>query len=224
MSYSQGVKWFMRSGLGWSAALLVMSCATTQLTSSWKDPDYNRGPLKKVVVFAVHDDAAVRRAAEDQAVAHIPVGTQAVASYTLFEKLARGEREKIKARLIEEGFDGAMVTRLIEISKSETYVPPHTYTIPSDPRYGAVPHYNSFDNYYSYVQGEVHTTPEFVREDTTAKIETILYTLPDSELIWSGISERVNPRSAKKVAHELAELIAKELVGHGIVGSASGKP
>jgi len=223
MSCNQGAKHFARLGVALTMVLLVASCAmvqTTSMTSSWKDPRYNLGPLNKVAVFVVHEDVSVRRLAEDQVVAHMPAGTEAVASYTLIEKLEEGAREQIRARLIEEGFDGALVIRLVDISTHETYVPPHTYIDPGNPNYGGVPYYSSFGNYYGYVYGQVYTVPAYVRKDTIAKMETILYTLPDSKMVWSGISERVNPESAQSVAHELAELISNELVGQGIVGRA----
>src|SRR3569623_676876 len=94
-------------------ALLMSACAATRMTETWVDPAFHGGPLKKIAVFVVYDDEAVRRLAEDQAVAHLPALTQAVASYTLFPKLGSGERERIRARLIAEGFDGALVTRLV---------------------------------------------------------------------------------------------------------------
>lgn len=218
MKDSQGIKRVIFGSLGLAITFLIAACATTYMSSSWTDPAYDRGPLKKVAIFAVHENATVRRLAEDQVAAHIPVGTEAVASYTLFDNVEKGMREQIRARLIEEGFDGALVMRLVDISKHETYVPPYSYITPGHPNYGGVPYYDSFGNYYGYVHGQVHTVPGFISENTIAKMETILYTVPDSKMVWSGISERVNPESAQSVAHELAELISKELVGHGIVG------
>ncbi len=218
MTNSRIVKRAVFSGITLVSVLLLTACATTQMTASWTDPAYDRGPLKKVAIFAVHENTTVRRLAEDQVVAQIPAGTEAVASYTLFETLEKRTRKQIRARLVDEGFDGALVMRLIDVSKQETYVPPQTFITPGNPSYGGVPYYNSFDNYYGYAYGQVYTTPGFVSESTIAKMETILYTLPDNKLVWSGISERVNPESAQSVAHELAVLISKELVGHGIIG------
>jgi len=201
-------------------ALFMSACAATRMTETWVDPAFHGGPLKKIVVFVVYDDDTVRRLAENQAVAHLPAPTQAVASYTLFPNLRSGERERIRARLLAEGFDGALVTRLVSVERDEIYVPPHSYFLPLDPITGAQPYYYSFDNYYGFVQGQVYTTRSYLREDVTAKIESILYTLADSKPVWSATSESVNPHSAERVAHRLAELIAKDLRGHGIVGDA----
>ena len=201
-------------------ALFMSACAATRMTETWVDPAFHGGPLKKIAVFVVYDDDTVRRLAENQAVAHLPAPTQAVASYTLFPNLRSGERERIRARLLAEGFDGALVTRLVSVERDETYVPPHSYFLPLDPITGAQPYYYSFDNYYGFVQGQVYTTRGYLREDVTAKIESKQYTLADSKPVWSATSESVNPHSAERVAHRLAELIAKDLRGHGIVGDA----
>src|SRR3569833_2363776 len=143
-------------------ALLMSACAATRKTETWVDPAFHGGPLKKIAVIVVYDDEAVRRLAEDQAVAHLPALTQAVASYTLFPKLGSGERERIRARLIAEGFDGARVTRLVSVERDETYVPPHSYFLPVDPITGAQPYYFSFDNYYGFVQGLVFSSCGFL--------------------------------------------------------------
>src|SRR3569833_4096638 len=108
-------------------ALLMSACAATRMTEAWVDPAFHGGPLKKLAVFVVYADEAVRRLAEDQAVAHLPALTQAVARYTLFPKMGSGERERIRARLIAEGFDDALVTRLVNNKHNKTYVPPHSY-------------------------------------------------------------------------------------------------
>src|SRR3569832_2279469 len=75
-------------------ALFMSACAATRMTETWVDPAFLGGPLKKIVVFVVYDDDTVRRLAENQAVAHLPAPTQAVASYTLIPKLRSGERER----------------------------------------------------------------------------------------------------------------------------------
>lgn len=202
---------------GWLLVSVLSGCATTRVTETWVDPAFH-GPLKKIVVFVVYDDETVRRFAEDQAVAHMPPSTQAVASYTMFPKLESSQREQIRARLLAGGFDGALVTRLVDVEHGETYVPPHSYFMPTNPITGAQPYYYSFDNYYGFVQGQVYTTRGYLREDVTAEIESIMYTLADSRPVWSATSETINPRSPERVAHRLAELIAKDLRSHGIVG------
>jgi len=218
MSYQNVVKIVVRAAAGLVLAMVVTACASTRMTASWHDPNFH-GPLKKIAVFVIYDDQTLRRVAEDEAVNRMPPGTQAVASYTLFDNPKKGDRERIRAQLAEQGFDGTLVTRLVGTKKDETYIPPQTYFIPGDPRYRSVPFYDSFDNYYGFAYGQVYVTPGYLREDTIVNLESILYALPGGKPVWSATSESVNPTSPKAVTEELAKLIAKDLVGHGIVDS-----
>jgi len=41
------------------------------------------------------------------------------------------------------------------------------------------------------------------REDLVATIETLVYSVPMSKLVWAGVSEKTNPKDAQKVVKEL---------------------
>src|ERR1039458_1117030 len=47
------------------ASLILLSCASTQLSHTWRDASYTAGPLKKILVVAVRKDQARRRVWED---------------------------------------------------------------------------------------------------------------------------------------------------------------
>lgn len=87
----------------------------------------------------------------------------------------------------------------------------HSYAIP-------YAYYRSFYGYYGMVYRQVYS-PDYLREDTTIRIETNSYaaTPPDGELIWAGTSDSLNPKSAQKVIDGVVRLIAKELKKQGIL-------
>jgi hypothetical protein len=62
-------------------------------------------------------------------------------------------------------------------------------------------------------------SPDYLREDTTVRVETNFYVASssDGELIWTGTSESFNPKSAKKVINGLVKLIVKELTKQNIL-------
>src|SRR5262245_10154758 len=45
-------------------AVLLSSCATTSIKSTWKSPDFNGAPVQKVAVLAVAERVSVRTALE----------------------------------------------------------------------------------------------------------------------------------------------------------------
>ncbi len=208
----------LQSGLILLSASLLMSCASTRMTSTWRDPNYTGGPLKKIAVIVVQKDENVRRLVEDQVARSIPAGTQAVPSYTLFQTLEK-DKDKIKNWLIAEGFDGALVGRLAAIVRDETYRPPQTYVATASPFYfGAVPYSTSFDGYYGYAFA-VAQDPGYYREDLRYVVETILYKLPEGKPIWTGTSEAVNPKSRGELVAEVTRLVENELRKDKLVGA-----
>jgi hypothetical protein len=111
----------------------------------------------------------------------------------------------LRTQIREHQVDAVVVSRLVKVDKNVTYIPGQNYVIP----YG---YYNSFYGYYGAVYQQVYT-PDYLREDTTVRIETNLYatTPPDGELIWTGTSDTFNPKSAHKVIDALVKLVVKEL-------------
>src|SRR5262249_46007629 len=111
--------------------------------------------------------------------------------------------------------DAVVVSRLLKVNKSVTYVPGQAYYMP-------YPYYRTFYGYYSTIYPIVYS-PGYEREDTTVRIETNLYaaTEPDGELIWTGISDTFNPSSAHKVIDGLVKIVVKELEKEGILEPGS---
>ena len=142
---------------------LLAGCASTSLTSSWQSPDYRGGPLKNIAVFVMAQDDAVRRFAEDQVVRKMPAETRATASHTLFDKPER-DKEKVRAALIKAGYDGVLVSRLVAVDKSQTYIPPHTHFVQTGPYALVNPYYGNFGGYYGQGYAVVQTTPGYTVE------------------------------------------------------------
>lgn len=202
------------------ATALVAGCASTEIVSQWRDPQYRDGPLKKVVVFIAAKDEGVRRAAEDRAVAALSGGTKGVASYTLFpdqKVLDKKNEQMIKGVLEKQGIDGAIVTRLEAVDKDSVYVPPHTYTGPAAvPAVAAVP-YGSFYGYYGYAYSYGYSTPGYTYQETKYRIETLVYRLPQGNIVWTATTESVNPDSRQQVTEELLRIVGQELAKDGII-------
>lgn len=190
------------------AMLVLGGCASTQLASTWKDPNDKGSPMKKIAVFAATSDDAIRRLAETRAVQSLPSGTTGVPSFTLFDKVEK-DVGKVKARLTLEGFDGALIARLVSYDKSETYIPPQIQPAQPYPFGPYLPQYHSFYYYYPYAY--LYVTPGYVAQTKRYIVETLLYRLPDGKPIWSAVSETVNPESKIVLVNEIARVVTDEL-------------
>ncbi len=200
---------------------LLAGCATTSLTSSWESPDYRGGPMKKLAVFVMANDETMRRFAEDQMVRKMPPATAATAGYALFDK-PEADREKVRAALVRDGYDGVLVSRLVSVDKSETYVPPQTNFVPMGPLVGgASPYYGNFGGYYGYGYAVMQSTPGYTVENTTVVVETILYKLPEDKPVWTGTTRTLDPRSRPDMIQAITQLVEAEMQKKGLIGGGA---
>ncbi len=204
---------FLRLVTGLIAALLLLTaCSNSTLKSVWRD-DRDIGTIpRKLVVFVAVKDENLRRMAENRIVQSLPAGYGASAGHTL-ELDPQLESASLRARLTAEGYDGALLARLVSVDTSQTVVPPQTQFGPDlmFRRFG--PRYNSFYTAYPYV----YTTPGYTINTTTVVVETLLYRLPEGRPVWTAVSETLNPRSSAQVVEELIKLVGGKLGDEGLL-------
>jgi hypothetical protein len=196
----------------------LASCASTEMTSVWRDSQYTGGPLKKLAIIVVHSNDLTRRMVEDEIARSLAGGTtQVVPSYTVLEKLEK-DQTAIKNTLLAQGFDGALVGRVAAVVKDETYRPPATYATFGGPYVGAGPGFGAFGDYYGYAYNVAYD-PGYTRVDTRVVIETILYKLPEAKPIWTGTTESMNPNSRDELVDKVGRLIGKELRNEKLISA-----
>ena len=190
-------------------SLALVSCsASTSMKNSWRDPTVT-GPLqfKKILVVMVSEDGTTRRQVEDRIVNRITSRHQAeaVQSYTLLSGDDLKNDERAKQILAEAGFDGAIDLRLVSTDKEMTYTP-GTYQQP----------YYNFWGYYDYAWPTVYQ-PGYLQTNTIVTMETLIYSMTDNKLVWSGTTETFNPSSLEDTIDGIAGEVSKELTKQGLV-------
>jgi len=167
-------------GMGMLITMLVTACATTKLTSAWKDPSY-QGQPRKIMVIGVAKKPVNKRILEDEFVRQLKArGTNAVASYTVMPDAKEGDHAVIAAKMKEQGADAVLISRLASKKTVHTYVPGSVSYPPS--------YYGNWRDYYGYGSQAVYT-PGYTAEDEYALMETNLYDAGNDKLIWSASSE-----------------------------------
>jgi hypothetical protein len=196
-----------------AVTLLLAACANETLTSSWTNPEYSSGtPMTRTAVFVLAKEEKMRRFAEDQMIQQMPKGTVSVASYKMFDK-PEEDKDKVRDSLIKEGYDSVLVTRLVSIDKTNTYVPPQIYGGAAQPYYG------SFSGYYGQAYRTAYTTSGYTVENTTVVVETLLYRLPDGMLVWTGTTKTLDPQSKAELVQGITLLIGDELRKKHLLGT-----
>ncbi len=177
-------------------ALLIFAAgcgSSTSIVNSWKAPGETLSPekYKKGVIVVMAKDENVRKIAEDQIAADHKLLN---VSYPLFTMKQLGEDTlKIKNKLKEQGFDAAIVMKLITVKAKSTF---------------AQGGYNQ-----AYTQNGIYYYPDYLNAgayvtDMDYILATNVYSLRDEKLLWSGVTESTNPKKIDKLINQ----VAKEVV------------
>jgi len=174
---------------------LIVGCASTKLTSTWRDPAIGPVQFRKVAGIALTADPTVRRIAEDEFVRAVGPA-QGIAGYTLIPDEELRDRDKARARLEAAGVDGAVVYRLAAVEERERWVPPTTY--------------GSMWGYWGWA-GPMVYEPGYLTSDQYVQVETAAYSVSDARLVWAGRSETINPSSVEDLIGGVVRVSVEEL-------------
>ena len=178
-------------------AALAGGCASTQITSSWKDQDLGHVPFRKVLVVFQHADANVRHQLERSMAAEVPNSTPA---HAIFSDEDVKDIERVKARVKQEGFDSAVIMRVVSVDREVSYMPGRLYAVPS--------FYHGFYGYWGYGWRSVYE-PGYMRADRVVTIATNVYSVADDKLVWASQSETFNPASLRNAVAEVVRVTSR---------------
>ena len=193
---------------------LVCACATTAFDTTWKSPDAKPLHLRGrtiVAVFVSHDPL-LRRLAEDAMAREIgDRGAVGVAAYTFLSDAEVRDVDVARAKAEERGFAAAAVMRIVG---SETHYarvrPPHV-VIWMHP-----PYRRFWRDYWGWGWGTVWA-PGYLREERLLKVETLLYSLEDDELVWAGVSRTFEPLRVESFVADMAIAVSEQLARDGLI-------
>jgi hypothetical protein len=177
------------------ALLGVVACASTRITSTWRDPGVGTVQFRKVVGIALTQDTTLRRVAEDEFVRTAGPDV-AVAGYTVVPDDEMRDRAIVKARVESAGADGAVVFRLASVETQERWVPPTTYG-------------NAW-GYWGFAAPMVYE-PGYLTTDQIVQVETTAYNVADARLVWAARSETLNPSDAQQLIDEVVRAVVDEM-------------
>jgi hypothetical protein len=189
--------------------LIFSSCNSTKIVSSWRDPEkqLHSSDWKKVLVVALLRNETNRHRIEDQMVKYL--NGKGVTSYSYLDsEFNKNDESALRSKIKEDGFDAAITMRLIDIEKEKVYTPTQQNMYPG--------YYSDFSRYYQ--RNWIHyNTPGYYTVTKKFIIETIIYSIPDDKIIWSGITETYNPKNVERLTDEIAGAIHKKMLDEGFV-------
>src|SRR6201981_1310304 len=208
---------FARSTI-FTILLLVLTAASgksLKIVMSWLNPKYEGQTFHKILVIGVAQNLEVRADFEDGMAAQIArPGIEAIPGNHILlrpDPNVKLDLDYLRGQIRDNHIDAVVVSRLLKVDKKVTSIPSSTYIAP-------YPYYYSFYGYLGAVYPVVYD-PGYTREDTTVSVETNVYatTKPDGDLVWTGVSNSFNPKSAKKVADGLVKEVPKQMEKDGLL-------
>jgi hypothetical protein len=128
-------------------------------------------------------------------------GVTGVSSTGYFASAKDMTREAVRRWVLQDGYQGVLVARLVDVRRQQYAVPP-TYT--------------DLWGYWGYY-GTVMTSPGYVEDRTTLLIDMDLFEAPAGNVVYTAESKSSNPSSRKVVIDELTELLVKDLTKRGLL-------
>lgn len=185
--------------------LAATSCGTSSsLTQRWSDESYQGSPGQKMMVIALtpaERNALIWEGAFSNALTQ--VGVQPLPGSKTFPFGQKIEEPALKQGIRESGADLVAVTRVLAVDKEQEYVPGTSYYTPAPGYYGMYGYYHSS---YAFV-----SSPGYIQENTIVKLETNVYDVNTEKLVWSGVSETINPETAQDVANSVAMMLVDDM-------------
>lgn len=203
---------------------VLYSCGSlTYVTDVWNKQGFNGKKFNKVAVFAVaKENVLARRLIEDAVVKELGAnGVSAIVTYDVFPQdtfdkdkdgkvdNSKDAEELIKAKTKELNVDGVLVLNLKDIKNDRKYVP-------GVPNYIPTYYYAPYYNYYFMSYDRVYSQGYYVK-NTDVYFESCLYDINQSELLYSVLSETVNPTSLGDFTKSYSKALAKTLVDQKVL-------
>ena len=196
------------------AITFLWSCATT-MKYTWTKEDYQGKKYNKILVIVEAQTQQGRINGENAIVENLAKeGISATNSLNVFpstEKTGNLSEDKIEAKIVDGGYDGVLVTSLVDANTRDVREGGGTYAQPVSYRYGR--HIRT---------GYVHMQePEYYRQETTYLLETQLFDVADKAnkeaVVWSGQSELTDPSSSESAAKTYSKRLVKTLIESGTI-------
>lgn len=191
---------------------LACSCVSTSFQSTWRNPDAQPLHLTghKVVAVFVSNDAVLRRRAEDAMAREINArGAEGVPSYTFLSDSEVRDRDAAKAKAEARGFAAAAVMRVV---RSETVYS----TLPASVIWVGPPYRRFWGGYWGWGWGTVWE-PGYLSVSRIVKVETLVYSLEQDQLVWAGVSRTVDPGRIESFVAKLAVAVSEQMKKDGLL-------
>ena len=189
-----------------AGVFLLSSCTGTRIISSWREPGVtvNTSGLQKVWVMCLVQNESVRRDAEDEMAKRRP-GVIFPTYERYPSELVKNNNDLVNEGITKSGYEAIIIMRLVSKEQATSYVP------------GSAPsYYGGWYGYYGYA-ATYYYDPGYYRTDEYYNVETSVYSLKQDKLIWTGMTETMNPGTVQSAIREIAGAVNQQMRKEGFL-------
>ena len=197
----------------WALAVLMIctflleACASfptthTEVIGSWKADNFN-GKFSNVLVISPAAEPGIREKVESIMVKSLEKqGLHAVASSDIMPADEKINRKTVRAAMAGKGFDGVLVSRLLDVDRSTIYIPPSQDT--------------SFDESFDGVS-PIDISPGYIEHLSVVSLQTNLYDTASKQLVWSLNSQTSNFSTVSDIEQSVSQTVINDLRAMGLI-------
>lgn len=187
--------------------ILISGCASSKITSSWKQPEaVAQKPMKIMVIGLVKEsDRSIQENMENHLVGELEqLGYNAVSSLKEYgpNSFKKGDTAAAILKLKSSGVDAVLTIVLLDKEKEQQYV--------------AKNYRNQFYGYRYEMYMRVFE-PGYYVTNTSYFWESNFYNLKSLQLIYSVQTKSFNPDDVSALGHEYGKMIVKDMVKQKIL-------
>jgi hypothetical protein len=208
--------------------LLMAACAPPiELSTSWSNKTATVKNSPNVMVMVLGKDLATRQSIESYIVSYLQKqGYNSIMSLDIFKPDIKKYDSLTFVNLLRQyNIDLLLTNAVADIKETQRYVPGTTeqvpvatYPVESYPYYNGG-YYNYYDYRTTYYQTvyETKTTPGYTVTDTEVLIESNLYDVKSTELLWIGQSRSYTKDPSSELFDEFAKIVVNDIIKNNLL-------
>lgn len=199
-----------------ATAIVLFSCSSTKLISSWKAKDASVNKYDKVLVIAItgSKDREIRQSVEQAMAQRLQeAGITAVTAMDQYgpKKFDKLSEEAAVKMVSDNGFDAVMVIALVDKNNQRNYTPAYTTNTPV-----AVMRGGRWYPYYSVLYDRTYT-PGYYTTSTNYTLEANFYATKGDKLEYSAQAKSFDPGSASTLASDFSKTVIEDMKKKAVV-------
>lgn len=131
-----------------------------------------------------------------------------VVSYDYLDKdISVKSEEVIRQKIKQDGFDGAITMRLMDVDKERVKYRSNNLMSP---------YFNTFSGYY-FFNWPYYANSSYYLTTKTYTVETIVFSISEDKVIWTGTTQTTDPDGLTKMTEEIAKVVYDKMIKDGFI-------